>query len=75
MLETTPNSQVTIRIFGAMSRKKLTLSVEEQTEWLCHLAGELASAEQCERRRLASLFDDLQHLLNGAEMQLDRVSG
>ncbi len=56
--------------------EKRTAELRQQTERLRHLAAELASAEQRERRRLASLLhDDLQQLLYGAEMQLGVARG
>jgi PAS domain S-box-containing protein len=51
-----------------------TSRLEEQTRRLRHLAAELVSAEQRERRRLAALLhDDLQQLLVAAAMQIAAV--
>lgn len=56
--------------------RKRSAELRKQTERLRHLTAELASAEQRERRRLASLLhDDLQQLLYGAEMKLSTVRG
>lgn len=51
-----------------------TRELEEQTVRLRHLAAELASAEQRERKRLAALLhDDLQQLLVAASMHLNKA--
>jgi replicative DNA helicase len=56
--------------------RKRTAELRKQTERLRAMAAELASAEQRERRRLASLLhDDLQQLLYGAEMKLGAARG
>lgn len=57
-----------------------TSKLQEQTRRLRHLAVELATAEQRERRRLATLLhDDLQQVLVAARMQMSmleqRLSG
>jgi two-component system CheB/CheR fusion protein len=54
--------------------RERTAELEEQAQRLRSLAGDLASAERRERKRLATLLhDDLQQLLVAAIMRIDSV--
>ena len=58
---------------GAHLRRS-NMELQKRAEQLRRLAGELTQAEDRERRRLASiLHDDLQQLLVGAQLQINRV--
>lgn len=56
------------------SNRRLNVVLQEQTKRQRHLTGELTSAEQRERKHLATLLhDDLQQLLVAARMRINKV--